>query len=230
MNAKNMVSAVQGEDSSSANVNYFCITDICSASLGLIKFINSEGAQYFSRELYFKYGVLKIIEDNLGQPLKEEAVLGFLSAVRRYAAECAAMKYLNRAEHSRFQLETKLKKKGFSVEEYSVVFDYLMDKGFLNDGRYARSWLNTRRLTKKEGRHRLASELAARGIEFKTVKIVLDDFFLENSEEEICKKALAKQLKKGISGQKLFYSLQRMGFSVHLIKMCLEDKNKEFTL
>ena len=221
MNVKNMVSAVQGDASSSANVNFFCITDICHTSLESVKFVDSEEVSYFTRPVYFEEAVLQSIEDGINRPVTEHLLSGFLRAVRRYAAESAAMKYLNRAEHSRFQLETKLKKKGFSVDEYSAALDYLAEKKFIDDERYARAWLHTRSIAKKEGRYRLASELAARGIAFKTAEDVLNDFFLENPEEEVCKKALSKQLKRGLSGQKLFYSMQRLGFSLNLIKICL---------
>ena len=106
-----MVSAVQGDASSSANVNFFCITDICHTSLESGKFVDSEEVSYFTRPVYFEEAVLQSIEDGINRPVTEHLLSEFLRAVRRYAAESAAMKYLNRAEHSRFQLETKLKKK-----------------------------------------------------------------------------------------------------------------------
>lgn len=186
-----MVNAVQDADSSSVSVN-FCITSISAASSGLIKCTDSEGVLYFTRDVYFKHGVLKTIGSFKKQPLTDELIAAFLQAVQSYKAECAAMKYLNRAEHSRFQLEIKLQKKGFLKDEYYIALDYLEEKHFLDDKRFAEAWLHTRLLNKKEGKYRLFSELTARGIAFKTVQRVLDDFFSENPEKELCKKAMTK--------------------------------------
>ena len=232
MSEKNTVNAVHAEDSSSANVKPFYISDICSTSSGLIKIINSEGVSFLTRGEYFeKDGFDNLLAASAmqncgGKPqgaLNADALGVLLTAVRKYAAEKEAIAYLNRAEHSRFQLEIKLKKKGFSQEEVRCALDYLMQNGLLDDVRFARAWLNTRRISKKEGRIRLASELALRGVSFSIAQRAINDFFLENPEKEICCAALKRQTKKYSDKRKLLRSMQRLGFSIHLVNMCLEE-------
>ncbi|WP_432892524.1 regulatory protein RecX [Treponema putidum] len=222
MNEKNSVSAVQDEDSSSASVNSFSIADICSTSSDLLKITNSEGVSFVTRSVYFLDDEFAGLVAESGSPISEKSLEALLNAVRMYAAECAAMAYLNRAEHSRFQLTLKLKKKGFLVSEIDPALDYLAEKGFLDDGRFARAWLNTRVVSKKEGRNRLASELALRGVNFKIAEDVLDEFFLEHSEKDICREALEKQLINGVDKPRLMRKMYRLGFSVNTVNICLE--------
>lgn len=229
MNVKNTVSAVHEEDSSSVNASSFFVADICSTSSGLIKIINSEGVSFLTRGEYFTEEDFKSLNVSCGKIITEDLLDALLSAVRRYAAESAAATYLNRAEHSRFQLEIKLKRKDFSADEIKYALDYLSETGFLDDGRFASAWLNTRAITKKEGRERLASELTVRGVSFAVAEKALNDFFYENSEEEICRLALKKQAAKYADKQKLLRSMRRLGFSIYLINLCLEEIKDDTT-
>lgn len=239
-----MVNAVLAEDSSSVNVKPFFIANICNTSSGLLKITNSEGVSFLTRGEYFNNEEKKLffeahtnakqsgLQENIVDKyisiektqLTEDLLGILLNAVRTYSAEIQAMAYLNRAEHSRFQLEIKLKKKSFSSTEIRLALDYLSAQGFLDDARFARAWLNTRHINKKEGRWRLASELALRGISFDIANKALDDFFSENSEREICYKALKKQMRKYSDKTKLVRSMQKLGFSVRLINICLEGE------
>ncbi|UTC68438.1 regulatory protein RecX [Treponema sp. OMZ 789] len=213
---------MQDEDSSSASVNPFSIADICSTSSDLVKVINSEGVSFVTRRVYFDDDDFDSLVSECGCPISEISLGALLNAVKIYAAECAAMGYLHRAEHSRFQLSLKLRKKGFSASEIDPALDYLEEKRYLDDGRFARAWLNTRTVSKKEGRNRLASELALRGVGFKVIENALDDFFSEHSEEDICRSALKKQLVNGLDKPKLMQRMHRLGFSTGIVNICLE--------
>ena len=87
----------------------------------------------------------------------------------------------------------------------------------MSDLRYATAWLNTRRINHFEGRSRLSAELAARGIARDVANKALDEFFSENDEEEICRKAYEK-LSKNKSGEKLMASMLRQGFTQKQIR------------
>ena len=91
----------------------------------------------------------------------------------------------------------------------------------MSDLRFATAWLNTRKINHFEGRSRLAAELAARGIEREVAGQALDEFFTENDEDEICRKAYEK-LSKSKSGEKLTAALMRAGFSLKQIKLAQE--------
>ena len=81
--------------------------------------------------------------------------------------------------------------------------------------------INTRKINHYEGRSRLAAELAARGIARDVAGKALDEFFTENDEDEICRKAYEK-LSKSKSGEKLTAALMRAGFSLKQIKLAQE--------
>ena len=135
-----------------------------------------------------------------------------------YAAESKALSYLARAEQSRFNLTRKLGAKGIERRHIEKVLDYLEREGFLSDARFARAWLDVRKINHLEGRVRLSSELAFRGIAREVADAALDEFFSENSEEAICKKALEKCNRRRMREDKIINYLRQHGFSQKTIR------------
>lgn len=148
----------------------------------------------------------------------EEKEEDILDAGLCFAAERKAEDYLSRSEQSRFGLNRKLLAKGFDKKAINRALDYLESKNYLSDARFARAWLNNRKISKAEGRIRLSAELASRGIDKNTVNAALDEYFEENSEEELCLRAYEKYLRLGKSEDKIIASLNRSGFSNKLIQ------------
>ncbi|MCR5045424.1 MAG: recombination regulator RecX [Treponema sp.] len=146
------------------------------------------------------------------------------------AALQKALALLERCEQCRCGLQRKLVQKGFDKNVVEGVLDALEEKNFLSDERFARAWLNSRRIGKAEGRTRLLAELAARGISKEISTKAVDDFFEEFSEEEICQKAAKKFLAQGKSGEKLMAAMARAGFSWKMsssvIKTILSNETK----
>ena len=68
----------------------------------------------------------------------------------------------------------------------------------------------------------IVAELAARGIARDVASAALDEFFTENDEDEICRKAYEK-LSKSKSREKLNAALIRAGFSLKMIKHISEN-------
>lgn len=139
------------------------------------------------------------------------------------AATQKALALLARCEQCRAGLERKLLQKGYSKDTVCGVLDALEERGFLSDQRFARAWLNSRRIGHLEGRTRLLAELAARGISKEVSKKAVDDFFAEFNEEEICRAAAQKFLAQGKSGEKLMASMQRAGFSYKMAQRAIEQ-------
>lgn len=139
-------------------------------------------------------------------------------AARMFAAEAAAMRCLSRAEHSRFQLETKLRRKGFLPQEIRPALDFLEEKRLLDDRRFAGAWLRARLSSCVNGRIRLAAELAARGVSRADASAALEEFFTWNSEESLCRRAAEKLLRQGRTGKRLAASLQNRGFPAAMIR------------
>lgn len=78
-------------------------------------------------------------------------------------ARNTAMDLLSRREHSRFELERKLKSRGFDGEEIVAALDALQLENLLNDQRFAESYLHQRML-KGFGPVKIRHEMLERGI------------------------------------------------------------------
>ena len=212
-----MANAVPADASSSASVNPTIIAAEYTSS-ETIKLILSGDVSIVSRFCYFDK---PLAIEELPLPLTETQTENLYQAGRRFLAEKQAAVYLNRAEHSSYQLTVKLQKKGYIKNEYQPALDYLRAKGTLDDSRFAGAYLHTRSLSKKEGYARLFSELRKRGIDADTAKQALSDFFSEIDEADICEDAARSLIRKGYTGQKLYKALQRKGFPFSMIKRCI---------
>lgn len=140
-----------------------------------------------------------------------------------FAVEQKALDYLNRSEQYRIGLTAKLTAKGFSKFHINKALDYLEGKKYLDDRRFAGVWLRNRAITHAEGRTKLAMELASRGIDKAYIKEALDEFFEENSEEEICVRAYKKCVKIKKDEDKINSYLIKNGFSIKLIQKVRDD-------
>ena len=212
-----MANAVLADASSSASVNPTLIA-VEHTSSDTVKLVLSGDVSIVSRFCYFDE---PLAIDDLPLILTESQAEYLYQAGRRFLAEKQAAAYLNRAEHSSYQLTVKLQKKGYIKNEYQPALDYLRDEGTLDDSRFAGAYLHTRSLSKKEGCARLFSELRKRGIAADTAKQALNDFFTEIDEAEVCEGAARSLIRKGYTEQKLYSALQRKGFPFSMIKRCL---------
>ena len=212
-----MANAVPADASSSASVNPTLIT-VEYTSSETIKLILSGDVSIVSRLCYFDE---PLAIEELPLPLTETQTENLYQASRRFLAEKQAAVYLNRAEHSSYQLTVKLQKKGYIKNEYQPALDYLRAEGTLDDSRFAGAYLHTRSLSKKEGYARLFSELRKRGIAADTARQALNDFFAEIDEAELCAGAVRSLIRKGYTDQKLYSALQRKGFPFSMIKRCI---------
>ena len=186
---------------------------------GMFKLTPEEGSAFFVRKEYLPEGLFERID--VGADFSEEEEDSLFDAGLTCAVELKAVSYLARAEQSRFGLTRKLIEKKYDKKYVEAALTYLEGRGYLSDARYAAAWLNTRKINHYEGRSRLAAELAARGIARDVAGQALDEFFTENDEDEICRKAYEKYSKKK-SGDKLTEALVRAGFSLKMIKRVLE--------
>lgn len=129
------------------------------------------------------------------------------------ACECKAVDYLSRCEQCRAGLIKKLLDKGYQKEHIEPALDFLESKNYLSDSRFCRSWLNMRKINHAEGRTKLMNELLSRGIPKNTASTALDEFFMENDENEIAERCFQKLTKQGKTGDKLIAAMISRGFS-----------------
>ena len=182
---------------------------------GMFKVAPEEGSAFYVRAEYLPEGVFERID--VGADFDEDETYSLMDAGLTCAVELKAVGYLARAEQSRFGLSRKLIEKKYDKKYVEAALTYLEGRGYLSDLRYATAWLNTRKINHYEGRSRLSAELAARGIAREVATAALDEFFSENDEDEICRKAYEK-LSKSKSDEKLIAALMRQGFSIKEIR------------
>ena len=186
-----------------------------SSYSGMFKLTPEEGSAFFVRKEYLPEGLFERID--VGLEFDDEETDFLLDAGLTCAVELKAVGYLARAEQSRFGLTRKLIEKKYDKKYVEAALTYLEWRGYLSDLRFATAWLNTRKINHYEGRSRLSAELTARGIARDVANKALDEFFTENDEDELCRKAYEK-LSKSKADEKLIAALLRSGFSMKQIK------------
>ena len=145
-------------------------------------------------------------------------------AVRQVVS--AAARSLARSEQCRASLERKLLQKEFSPETVKVALDYLESKNYLDDARYASSWIRNHRAFKPQGRIRLLRELTSRGVKKTLAENAIRDYFINIPEESLCEEAFKKAASKKKDPQKILKSLVDSGFSYSMIQKIFKN-NKE---
>lgn len=182
----------------------------------VMKITSDSGLAFFIRSYYLK--VVKPESIAVNAEFTDEQEKDIVDSGFAFAAESKALDYLSRAEQCRSGLAKKLLNKNHEKKAVDAALDYLELKNYLSDERFARSWLNSRRINHSEGRVKLAAELAARGISRDVAGKVLDDFFAETSEMDFCKKDFYKISKTCSDSEKIIRRMSSHGFSYSMIK------------
>lgn len=112
-------------------------------------------------------------------------------------------------------------KKGVSKELTVRVFDRLQAKGYIDDEKFARFWVENRNVRKGISIRKLQSELGAKGVDRTIVERVLDQG--ERSDDDEIKKIIAKKAVRYSDEQKLIAYLMRQGFRYDVIKDALQE-------
>jgi regulatory protein len=112
-------------------------------------------------------------------------------------------------------------KKGVPPEVTTRVFERLAEKGYINDEKFARYWVENRSMTKGASRRKLVAELRTKGIEATVVERLWGDS--ERSDEDELQKVIAKKRNRYPDDQKFMQYLARQGFSYDDIKQALSD-------
>ena len=145
----------------------------------------------------------------------------------------AALRFLARRSHSRWELFTKVTRKGFSRRDINQALDRLEELGYLNDRAFALEYSRYRLKQSPRGRKLLALELVKRGIPRELIESVLSEVYQEFSEEDLIS-GLVEKWRRAHPGdvsdteiKKLSQSLGRKGFGWEGIRQGvseLEDK------
>lgn len=104
------------------------------------------------------------------------------------------------------------------------VFDRLSEKGYIDDEKFARFWVENRNQRKGSSARKLRSELQAKGVESSVIDAALAN--TTRSDEDELAKIIAKKRARYPDEQKFMQYLARQGFSYDDIKVALELRTK----
>ena len=152
------------------------------------------------------------------ETLSELELEDLVDAGLAFSAEKAAVTYLGRAEQSRHLLSMKLRKKGHGEVAIARALDYLEERRFLCDSRFAAAWLRNRSINNAEGRTKLFSGLLAKGVDKATAIQALDQYFETVDQDDVLDRALEKCRRLGKSREATEKYLMRKGFTYKEIK------------
>ncbi len=187
------------------------ITTTKQISWNCVQVTLSMGSSFFVRSCYLQ--LLPVQDMVVGRQLSDEELDDLVTAGLTFVAEKAAVAYLERAEHSRSLLIIKLKKKGHGDGAIAGALDYLEERGYLSDLRYAQAWLRNRSINHAEGRSRLLCGLLAKGIDRRLANQALDEYFEGVDQQQLLDRAIEKCRRLGKSVEATEKYLVRKGFS-----------------
>lgn len=113
-------------------------------------------------------------------------------------------------------------KKGVSAALTSRVYDRLVEKGYIDDEKFTRYWVENRNLTKGTSRRKLEAELRAKGVDSTIISSQLEETGRSDDTELL--KIIAKKQKRYPDQQKFMQYLARQGFSYDDIKQALSGE------
>lgn len=112
-------------------------------------------------------------------------------------------------------------KKGVSPEITSRVYDRLVEKGYVDDEKFTRFWVENRNLKKGMSRRKLQTELQAKGVDRGIIDRFLDQS--DRSDAAELQKIIEKKKKRYPDEQKFMQYLIRQGFSYDDVRQALGE-------
>lgn len=139
-----------------------------------------------------------------------------------------ALRYAAMRLRSEWELREYLRRKQAAPEAADKVMAKLARIGLVNDGAFARAWVDSRRALKPSSRRKLQQELKAKRIGDDLIREVLSDG--DNEEQIALRDMIARkrrQAKYREDPEKLMQYLARQGFSYDDVKAAVGEASDE---
>ncbi len=131
-------------------------------------------------------------------------------------------KTLDRQVKSKHTNKPKIRP-GVSRVAADKVYDRLVDKGYVDDVKFAYWWVESRKIRTGISKTRLCQELKTKGVSDSDIKVVLAESSRDDNNELL--KVLQKKRKSYSDESKLVGYLMRQGFKYDDIRRVLNEKN-----
>ncbi len=137
-------------------------------------------------------------------------------------ANMRALDYLARRPRSEWELRDYLKRNDYDSPTIDTILNKLSDYGYIDDLKFAQSWINNRRLLKPTSLRRLRQELMQKRVATEIIEEALQTY--EGDEQTALQEVIDKkrQQSRYQDDQKLIAYLLRQGFNYGDIKTLLE--------
>ncbi|VAX25233.1 hypothetical protein MNBD_IGNAVI01-905 [hydrothermal vent metagenome] len=189
----------------------------------ILNFDNSEKLE-IAYEVYLNSGLIKgdEVDKKKNEKLKYENEF--------FQAKSSAYRYLGNRNHSSFELRVKLTKKEYQKLIIEKVIEDLRAKGYVNDQKFAESFVKNRIEKRKEGIVKINSELRKKGISNEIISDVINNFTDDpihfQNALQLARKKHQSLIKKNLDFQKLkgrlFNFLKGKGYTTEIILKVLD--------
>ena len=164
----------------------------------------------------YKIRIGKELDESLLAELTSEAEIGKLYDL--------ALRWLAIRPRSHYEINQYLFRKTDDKDLRAKVFIMLNDKGFVNDEKFAQSWLESRRLLKRVSERKLRQEMRSKRIDDAIIsKVLAED---DTDELAVLKELVEKKrrMSRYQDDEKLLQYLVRQGFNLGDIKTVLFEQ------
>ena len=117
-----------------------------------------------------------------GQELSDADLEALRQGEQKQRAMGDALRLLNYRLRSVAEVRKRLQERGYTPDQVEAVLSRLQAAGMLDDGAFARAWVENRQLGSPRGRQGLAAELRQKGVAPEVIAAVLDEAVEEESE------------------------------------------------
>ncbi|HZJ82885.1 MAG TPA: RecX family transcriptional regulator [Clostridia bacterium] len=177
-------------------------------------------------ELVIKHGLV------VGKEVDSHKLMKLSQEDDARKARNLATRYLGYRSRSHKEMVTYLEGKGFNQDIINETIERLEGYGYMDDGAFARDWVNSRMAGNPRGKAMIKMELFNKGIDADIVEEALARVSDEDEEEQAYKLALKysrryRDLSSREKWNKLGQALARRGFSWEIIRRANHRLNIE---
>ena len=179
----------------------------------------SDGSSLFLlKDILLKAGIFK------GDEVDRKTLSVLEEQSRTLEAERKALNLLSHSMHTLKGLKLKLMQRGFSEDIIDKALKRVEELGYIDDAKFAETWLTSRIARHPEGRLALISHLMQKGVERALAESTVNELCSRQMELESARTVLNKLTReKKLDRQILFSKLYRRGFSYEIINAVMED-------
>lgn len=181
---------------------------------------------YVDGKYSFSVGENELLKLGLytGQELTEEQLDSFKDESAYGKWFDRALNLLSYRLRSEWEITDYLKRKDCPPYITEKILSKLKEKNYIDDKRFAETWVSNRRLLKATSRRRLAQELRSKRIDGSVIESVLAGDKEATDEREVLRQLVEKKRQRYPDQLKLMQYLARQGYSYDDIKTVLAEQ------